>query len=182
MDWAIVVLSSALTLATAVLAWFTWGLWRETKAARQPRLVASIDLLPPNHGELRIVNAGTGSALAVSITFGLEGGEQRRWAESVVLQNDARNFHLMSEDDESRNPDVKGLNAVVGAFPTMTVDGNYEDVRGEDYVIQQALDIRAWWQDAKNSRQLAAFRGPLLPFHESLQSIKDSLKKIADRQ
>ena len=182
MDWAILALSLALTLATIVLAWFTWGLWRETKAARRPRLVASVDLIPPNHGELRIVNAGAGAALNVDIGFGFEGCEQRRWGESVVLPSEGRNFHLLSEDDEKKNPGIKDLDSISEALPIMMVGGTYEDVRGERYALEQTLDIRFRWSEAKGSRQLATFRGPLLPLYESLRSIKESVGKIADQQ
>jgi hypothetical protein len=144
-------------------------------------VVASLDLFPPNHGELRFVNAGAGAALAVDITFAAEGGEQRRWAEPVVLSGDGQNFHLLSQGDQETNPDAKGLDFIIEAFPTLSIDGHYEDVRGETYVLQQTLDIRAQWSEAKGSRRLAAFRGPFLPFYELLRSIKDSMQKISER-
>jgi hypothetical protein len=36
-------------------------------AARQPRLIACIDFFPPDHGEIRFVNARARSALNVDI-------------------------------------------------------------------------------------------------------------------
>lgn len=97
MDWAVLGMSVALRLATTVLAWFTRGLWRETRAARWPRMVASLDIFPPSHGELRFVNAGAGATL--DVRFVAEGGEQRRCAEPVVLSGEGQNFDLLSQAD-----------------------------------------------------------------------------------
>ena len=141
---ALLIATIGLVAATGVLAWFTRGLWQETKASRQPRLVAYIDFFPPDHGEIRFVNAGSGSALDVDITFAADGGELRRLNPPVVLPGDGLNYHLLSTLDTESNPDVKGFGKTVEAFPAMLVDGTYQDVRGNTYKLNQRLDIGGW--------------------------------------
>jgi len=165
---ALLIATVGLVATTGVLAWFTWGLWQETKASRQPRLVACIDFFPPNHGEIRFVNAGTGSAFNLDITFTAEGGGLRRLNPPVVLPGDGLNYHLLSTLDTESNPDVKGLSKTVEAFPAMVIDGTYQDVRGHTYNLNRRLDIAERWNEAKRGRRLAAFRGPFLPSIHSL--------------
>jgi hypothetical protein len=167
MDWVLVTSSVALGIATVVLAFFTYRLAQETRAARQPRMVASLDLIAPNYGELRIVNAGAGAAIEVDITFAASGGEERRWTESVVMPGDGVNFNLMSSSDEREHPDAKGdLDHFIEAFTVVEVSGSYEDVRGKKYSLDQVVDVKSQWAEAKRASRLAAFRGPLLPFYE----------------
>jgi len=178
---ALLITTIGLVIATGVLASFTWGLWRETKAARQPRLVAYIDFFPPDHGEIRFVNAGTGSALDVDITFAAEGGEVRRLNPPVVLPGDGLNYHLLSTLDTESNPEVKGLGKTVEAFPVMVVDGTYRDVREHIYKLNQRLDIAELWNEAKRGRRLAAFRGPLLPFYTLLESLRNEVRQLVSQ-
>ena len=178
---ALLIGTTGLVIATGVLAWFTWGLWQETKAARQPRLVAYIDFFPPDHGEIRFVNAGAGAALDVDITFAAEGGEVRRLNPPVVLPGDGLNYHLLSTLDAKSNPDVKGLGKTVEAFPAMAVDGTYRDVRGRIYNLDQRLDIAELWNEAKRGRRLAAFRGPLLPFYTLVESLRNEIRQLASQ-
>ena len=178
---ALLIATIGLVGATGVLAWFTWGLWQETKASRQPRLVAYIDFFPPDHGEIRFVNAGAGSALSLDITFAAEGGELRRFNPPVVLPGDGFNYHILSTLDTESNP-VKGLDKTIEAFPAMVVDGTYQDVRGHTYNLSQRLDIGELWKEAKRGRRLAAFRGPLLPFYTLVESLRDEVRELASHQ
>ena len=179
---ALLVATIGLVVATGVLAWFTWGLWQETKASRQPRLVAYIDFFPPDHGEIRFVNAGTGSALNLDITFAAEGGELRRFNPPVVLPGDGLNYHLLSTLDTESKPDVKGLGKTIEAFPAMVVDGTYQDVRGHNYILSQRLEVADLWNEAKRGRRLAAFRGPLLPFYTLVESLRNEVRQLASHQ
>lgn len=179
---ALQIATIGLVVATGVLAWFTWGLWQETKASRQPRLVAYIDFFPPDHGEIRFVNAGAGAALNVDITFAAEGGELRRLNPPVVLPGDGLNYHLLSTLDTESNPDVKGLRKMIEAFSTMVVDGTYQDVRGHTYNLNQRLDIGELWNEAKRGRRLAAFRGPLLPFYTLVESLRNEVRQLTSQQ
>jgi len=169
-----------LVAATGVLAWFTWGLWQESKASRQPRLVAYIDFFPPDHGEIRFVNAGAGSALNLDITFAAEGGELRRLNPPVVLPGDGLNYHLLSALDTESKPDVKGLGKTIETFPAMVVEGTYQDVRGHIYDLEQRLDLGELWNEAKRGRRLAAFRGPLLPFYTLVESLRNEVRQLAN--
>lgn len=178
MDWALVISSIALGIATVVLAFFTCLLWRETRAARQPRIVASLDIIGPNYGELRIVNAGAGAALDVDITFSAHGGEQRRWAESVVMPGDGVNFNLLSSAEEEENKAARELDGFIETFQTVEVSGSYKDVQTKNYPLQQTVDVRSQWDEAKRAHRLAAFRGPLLPFYDLVRDIRDSLRDI----
>jgi hypothetical protein len=85
----------------------------------------------------------------------------------------------LSQSDREKNPDVKGLDQTADAFPAIEISGQYQDVRGKSYAIQQTLELRTRWDEAKGSRRLAAYRGPLLPFYELVQSIKKALEHIA---
>jgi hypothetical protein len=177
---ALLLATVGLVVATAVLAWFTWGLWSETKASRQPLLIASIDFFPPDHGEIRFVNAGAGSAVSVDVTFAAEGGEARRLNPPAILPGDGLNYHLLSTLDKEAKPEIKGLGQTVEAFPTMVVDGTYQDVRGHSYDLRQRLDISELWEEAKRGRRLAAFRGPLLPFYTLVESLRDEVRRLAN--
>ena len=175
---ALLIATTGLVVATGVLAWFTWGLWQETKAARQPQVVAFIDFVTHNYGELRFVNAGTGAALNLDITYGGEGGEQRRLNEPVMVAGDGLSYKLLSvlENEASEG---ESLDNVLEMFPAMLVSGTYEDVRGHSYEICQRLEFGSLHEEAKRGRRLSAFRGPLLPFYQLVSDIRDELRKIA---
>jgi hypothetical protein len=177
---ALLVATTGLVVATGVLAWFTWGLWRETRAARQPRVVAYIDFVTHNYGELRFVNAGAGAALTLDITYGGEGGEQRRLSEPVMVAGDGLSYKLLSVLEREAS-DGESLDNVLKVFPAVVVSGTYEDVRGHTYEVNQRIDIGALHEEAKRGRRLRAFRGPLLPFYQLVSDIRDELKKIAYR-
>lgn len=175
MDWALLASSIALVIATVVLAIFTYQLWKETLGARQPQMVASLDWFPPSHVELRLTNAGAGPALSVDLTFRPEGGEERRWAEPVVMPNEGYNVHWLSRHEEESG---KGLTYIIENHPTMNVSGEYQDVRGRTYSIDQTLDVKTQNEEARAARRLVAFRGPLLPFYELLKDLRDELQGI----
>jgi hypothetical protein len=175
---SLLIATTGLVVATAVLAWFTWGLWQETKAARQPQIVAFIDFVTHNYGELRFVNAGFGAALNLDITYGGEGGEQRRLNEPVMVAGDGLSYKLLSVL-ESEASERESLDNVLKVFPVMLASGTYEDVRGHTYEISQRLDIGSLHDEAKRGRRLRAFRGPLLPFYQLVSDIRDELRKVA---
>lgn len=176
---ALLIATTGLVVATGVLAWFTWGLWQETKAARQPGVVAFIDFVTHNYGELRFVNAGSGPALNLDITYGGEGGEQRRLNEPVMVAGDGLSYKLLSVLESEASEGGEGLDSILKVFPAMLVSGTYEDVRGHAYEISQRLEIGALHEEAKRGRRLRAFRGPLLPFYQLVSDIRDELRKIA---
>lgn len=181
MEEALVATSVVLGLATIVLALFTALLWMETKAARQPRIVASLDYIAPNYGELRIVNAGAGAAIDIDISFDPAGGEQRRWTEPVLLPGDGVNFNLLSRAEESAHPKAKELDGFIEVFGVLKVSGSYHDVRDKSYPIEQTVDVEDLWSETKRAVRLAAYRGPLLPFYQLLDPMKKSLEKIASK-
>lgn len=179
MDSALILTSIALVIATVVLAFFTYRLWQEARIAREPRIVASLDLIAPNYGELRIVNAGAGAAIDVDITFSAKGGEQRKWAESVVMPGDGVNFSLLSHAEEEEHPAATKLDGFGQAFGVMEVSGTYSDVQGKPYSpLDQIVDIKAQWDEAKRANRLAAFRGRLLPVYKLVKDIRDALRDI----
>lgn len=161
-------------LATIALAVFTYRLWMETRAARQPHMVASLDWFPPSHVELRLTNAGAGPALSVDLAFQPEGGETRRWSEPVVTPNDGYNVHWLSRQEEEAG---RGIDYIAERHPTMRVSGKYRDVLGAEYAIDQMLDVRTQWEESRAARRLVAFRGPLLPFYQLLKEVKDELRR-----
>ena len=64
--------------------------------SEQPQLVAFIDFVTYNYGQLRFVNAGSGAALNLDITYGGEGGEQRSLNEPVMVAGDGLSYKLLS--------------------------------------------------------------------------------------
>lgn len=183
MNTALVMSSIGLAIVTVFLAWFTALLWREAKAARQPRVVASLDYIgAPNYAELRVVNAGAGAAIDIDITFDPEGGEKRRWTEPVIMPGEGVNFKLLSRADESEHPDARNdLGGFIEVFGALNVRGTYSDVRDQPYTIAQKVDVDALWSGSKRSVRLAAYRGPLLPFYQQLEGLKEALQTIASR-
>lgn len=175
---ALLIATTGLVVATGVLAWFTWGLWQETKATRQPQVVAFIDFVTHNYGELRFVNAGAGAALNLDITYGGEGGERRRLNEPVMVTGDGLSYKLLSVLEREAS-EGESLDNVLKVFPAMLVSGTYKDVRGHRYEISQRLEIGSLHDEAKRGRRLRAFRGPLLPFYQLVSDIRDELRKIA---
>lgn len=176
----LLIVTAGLVVATSVLAWFTWGLWQETKAARQPQVVAFIDFVTHDYGELRFVNAGSGAALNLDITFGGEGGEQRQLNEPVMVPGDGLSYKLLSVP-ESEASKGERLASFLEVFPAMLVSGTYEDVRGQSYEISQRLEVGSLHEEAKRGRRLRAFRGPLLPFYQLASEIRDELRKITNQ-
>lgn len=181
MDTALVISSAGLVIVTLVLAWFTALLWTETKAARRPRVIAALDYIGPNYGELRIVNAGAGAAIDIDISFDPEGGEQRRWTEPVLLPGDGVNFNLLSRAEESAHPKAKELDGFIEVFGVLNVSGGYNDVRDKSYTIEQKVNVEDLWSETKRAVRLASYRGPLLPFYQLIESIKKSLEAIASK-
>jgi hypothetical protein len=181
-ETGLLVSSVVLVLVTGVLAWVTGALWLETKAARRPRLVATLDVVGGMLGELRIVNAGTGAALNVDVSFSPEpSGTERRWRTAAVLSGAGVSFDLVSDDDQAR-AGLEGdkLDALVDAFPRIRVVGSYEGARGEEYDLDQTLDLAGEWSAAIAAEQLASFRGPMQPLYHIAESVEKSLRSLDD--
>lgn len=179
MNWALAISSIALVIATVVLGLFTYRLWRETRAARQPRLVASLDFVAPNYGEVRLVNAGTGAATHIEVTLQPAGGQARRWTESVLLSGEGVNFKLVTDQEDSEHPKTQSdLERFIEVFGQLHVQGTYHDVVDKEYPIDQTIDVGETWGQTKQAVQLRAYRGPLLFFYQEVVKIRETLQKL----
>ena len=170
--------SVALALATGALVFYTFRLWNEARLARAPRIVAMLDYIGPNYGELRLVNAGAGAAIAVDVSIQARDGELRKWTDSVVLPGDGANFNLLSSQDEEAHKEVRHLDDFVERFAYIEVRGSYTDVAGKSYELEETVDVRMQWNEAKRAGRLAAYRGPARPFYELTRDIRDELRRI----
>jgi hypothetical protein len=88
MDAAIVILTAALVLTTAVYSYFTWRMANEMQKTREqtlrPRLSLYVRAYGPMGGFVALRSLGPGAALDVLVTLSFEpSGETREWRTPV---------------------------------------------------------------------------------------------------
>lgn len=175
MSVAQLITSIALLAATVVLAVYTANLWLEARAARLPRVVGNLYLLPPSFGELRVVNAGQGAAFDVEVEFGAVGDERRHWSTAVLLPGEGWNFKLHSSGE------YESLNQWSGKYQQFTVSARYADIRGKVTDSTDTLELEQMWRQVAGSHQLAPYRGPLAPILDEVEKLTKAMQSLADR-
>lgn len=161
-------LNSKLVAGTHELAKETKALVEEARTARRPHVVATLQVLPPKLGELRILNAGASAALQISLRFWpLPSGIIRSWSFPVLSSGESVNFALSPGDPSATIIDF------LNQYHSVIVKGSYVDGFGSEFEIDDEINVRHMWQDLREADQLAAART-----HEGMQI--EALKGISE--
>jgi hypothetical protein len=145
MDIAVVLLTAALVVTTAIYSYFTWRMAKEMQETRvqalRPRLGLLVRPYGPTGGFLALRSLGPGTALDVSVTLRFEpSGEARDWRTPVFPPGDEAEF-FFPDTESGQAPDFTMLeeHGVVA-----TVTGSVLDVAGKSHQVDERLDVATW--------------------------------------
>jgi hypothetical protein len=176
-----VVLSAALVVATVVYAWYTRRMADVMKAqielAKNPLVVASIDVLSPTKVYLRVDNVGKGVANDVHVRALSEpSGMSLKWARMALLP-EKREMVLLPRSFE----DYERL----AQFKKVIVDIDCLDIEGRSHIRHQEIDLTPLKLDMEGladtiyavpSNQIAQDQA------KQLEKIAVSLEKLASQK
>lgn len=108
MDWALLALTAALVITTAIYAVYTAKMSAEMEKTRllslRPRLVLDVEVDAP-YGFVTLTNVGQGTALAVDLTLSFEPlGQQRPWRAFSLIPGERARFKPPPNDEGARMP------------------------------------------------------------------------------
>lgn len=177
-NWLIGSATAILALATIGLMAFTWLLRNETRRSRMPRVVARLDLFAGNYGEIQIINAGNGAAHDVTVAIDSAQHRRRDWQTPLMMPGEIANFPILIDDDDPQSV-PRRMDQIAELVPSIALRISFEDIQRKRTTDLQTLDVAATWLAAKTSQQLAAYRGPLLPFYDLVKSASAALDRMA---
>ena len=173
MDVALIVLTAALFVATAVLAWFTKDLalhaqtaWRVAQDTRRemeearhlsvrPVLAFDPHVLGAVGGALLLRNVGRGPGLDVHLHLTFEGPDERReWSEGSIVPGESHQFKLPE-------PFQSNIFAEHEATLTILVSGRMIDLYSRRLEIEERIDVSGWSRSAIASGERRAGRRKL---------------------
>jgi hypothetical protein len=178
MDVAIVILTGALVLTTAVYSYFTWRMADETRKTREqtlrPRLGLYVRAYGPMGGHVALRSLGPGTALDVLVTLSFEpSGETREWRTPVFPPGDEAEF-FFPKDEAERIPDLKQLEE---HGIQVRVRGAMRDVTGTSYDVSEQLDAATWAKVLVEAHQVYV-KTPADTVASETKKIRETLEKI----
>lgn len=140
-------LTAALVVVTGYYAWQNQRMVNEMRAARSaqllPRVMPSVASFGPGLIYLRVSNVGPGPALHVELTLRLEPGEWvHPWTTGVIAPMEKHDFYPRSSEDQA----VMRLPQLTDRYQQFRIVGTCTDAVGKRYGIDEAFDIRVWWE------------------------------------
>jgi hypothetical protein len=177
MDVAVVFLTAALVVTTAVYAYFTWRMADEMRQTREqtlrPRLGLYVRPYDPIGGHVALRSLGPGTALDVVITLKFEpSGETRDWRTPVFPSGDEAQF-IFPRNEEGRIP---GFNALEAGGVQVSVSGSMRDVAGRAHDVNERLDVASWYMVVGEADQLYA-KTPLDEIASEMEKIRQALER-----
>jgi len=166
--WASVLVTFVLVLINAYYAWQTRKTIREMEKARKaefiPHVRAELSWLGPTFLVLKATNFGKGPAnnVKAEITF-LPSNEKRIWEEVVLSPNESIRIFLPEGNMEK----------VCEKSAKITVKGEYKDIFGQIFKIDEAMDAKDFIEQAKQLQQLLE-----RDIAREVEGIKKELKNV----
>lgn len=115
---------------------------KTAKLSVQPHLKGTFQQIGPVAGDLLIRNVGNGSANRINLSYWIEGKDEtkRNWTKPLMMPNDSDEFFIPKNEKES---------VFEGDFfkqnqTTMKIVGEYYDILGNKYEINDSIDITAY--------------------------------------
>lgn len=144
-------LAGALVLVTAYYAWQNHRMVKEMRAARAaqllPKMLVMIHHRPAGHGFLRVVNAGPGPAIDVTLQLELEPrGPAREWSSKVVAPAESHDF-IPSPKEEPNG--LLHLDALTERYSHVRLLGTCRDALGGQHEIDERFEMREYWTKVK---------------------------------
>jgi hypothetical protein len=178
MDVAIVILTAALVLTTAVYSYFTWRMADEMRKTREqtlrPRLGLFVRAYSPMGGHIALPSLGPGIALDVLITLKFEpSGETPHWQTPVFPPGHEAEF-FFPKDDQERLP---GFKEIEERGIHSSVVGLMRDVAGTSYEVNEQLDTAAWSRVLGEANQVYV-TNPADAVASEMKKIRETLGKI----
>lgn len=155
MELALVILTGVLAATTAVYAFFTWRMVDEMGKARRLTIRPHVTLLVRpysplgGHLALRSIGAGTALDVDVAITF-RPSNETRKWRGDVLSVGEEVAFILPKAPDGS----IPNLEAMKAGQLSARVNGLMSDISGEEYAIEDEIDLAEWATAVGSAEQL----------------------------
>lgn len=174
MDAALVVLTAALVLVTAVYAYFTARMVTEQREGRllsiRPTIALDIAMRSGTLGEIAVRNLGPGHAVGLELVFTFEPlPERRSWTAHTILAGDERRLQPPKSDAGLMHmPELSEQGVRVRASGAVT------DVLGQGHEINEELDLRGWWELAVDARERLS-RDPLERIANAIDKLRTEL-------
>lgn len=179
MDVAVVALTAALVMTTAVYAYFTWRMAQEMQTTRlqsiRPRLALYVRPYSQMGGNLALRSLGPGAALdvEVTITFKPE-GETRQWRAPVFPPGEEAEFFFPG----FREGGNAGFKELEKREAQADLHGSMRDVTGNSHTVDEHLDVAGW----SKLTVLADQRYPRGRYEDvvasELKKIREALEKV----
>jgi len=166
--WATVLLTTVLVIINAYYAWQVRQTISEMEKARKadfiPHIRAELTWLGPVFLLLKFTNFGKGPATEINVEAIFEpSNEKKLWQESIMAPNEYIRIFL---------PDGK-IDNVCRASAIVTVKGEYKDIFGKQFKINEKIDTKDFIDEAK---QLVQLIEPDL--NREVKNIKEGIKDL----
>jgi hypothetical protein len=181
MEWAIFSASIALVLVTIVYVAYTARMAREMQSTRlqnvRPRLGLDVDMRSGTLGELVVHNLGPGNALHLDVQIAYEPvGLTSDWRAPMLVAGDRRQFWMPALEEGGRWPSMED---VADAGIVVQLTGTLRDVYDAEHVVDEQLDLAAWWRTAVATHQ-RLITDPAVEAAEALSEIRHGVQRIPE--
>jgi hypothetical protein len=177
-DVALVLLTAALVVTTAVYSYFTWRMADEMRKTRvqslRPRLGLYVRAYGPTGGHIALRSLGPGIALDVLITLRFEpSGETRHWRTPVFPPGQEAEFFFPKDEQET----IPGFKELEERGIQTSVVGSMRDVAGAPYDVHEELDAAAWSKVLGEAHQVYV-KTPADTVASEMKKIRETLEKV----
>jgi hypothetical protein len=173
--WVSVFVTVVLVVINISSAWQTRQTINEMKMARKadflPHVKATLIFLGPRFLLLRMTNVGKGPALDIKITISfLPGNIERSWRQSMMAPSEINRILL---------PDGN-IDTVCEKAAKITVKGNYSDIFGQSFKIDENIDTKEFIDEMKQLSQLVEpdLQRLVSDIKDEMQALTSEIKRI----
>lgn len=189
MEWvsehAIEALTAALVAVTAVYAWLTWHVVRETRQARRQsvRPYLQLYLKPEGAGVVFPTVVSTGPGTAVNVSATIEAGHHDGKSTTTVgflreymAEGDDEQLLLPSADGEDRG--VLHLDKLVDEYRSLHLRASMQDVIGREDTVVNGIDDLGTWQANWGGQRTRSKRDQSKRTADELEKLRKLVDKI----
>lgn len=181
MNWALLITSIVLVVATAVYTWHTRSMAAEMKATRlqtvAPQIALAMHAIGPTHSTIRLLNVGQGAACEVAVTLTIAPlNDERPWRTPLLQPGEWADFYLHNEETR----DVMDMNTAQKRGVVASLAGVAFDIHGRRYEVRESIDIAAWWTDVVKSQQ-SYDDDPAVTANREREKTRKALEKVGNQ-
>jgi hypothetical protein len=175
-----------LALITALYAFLTWRILRETRRAREHQLDALVTAAPvpwgPVCAQLRLENAGPAPAIDVTVGLHLEpplDTSSRQWNHPILAPGQVENFILPHSPGQSSIPELRAL---AEKHDTLVVDLAWRTISGRQRRLTSSFKLGGLvdgWYAGGHLISPEALPEQMEKLNKTLEEIDGRLEKIA---